>query len=243
MKTNILLIDMLTFLALGMYIEETKAQENFSLTGGVISTTQFHLQENFFGYNDIIKSLYGYDENLGITAKYAFGNLFSADATIANVEGDKQLNEGIDYGFGLTFTPIKGLLMRVYTEWKDNGKIDKTTSLNMAAFLGYKCEKFIVGAEYKHILKSIYMAEKDLFGYSIFASVKLTNFADLYVRFDDLFSKYNLNIAKVEHAALLGVQFRVNEKIKISPNFKMNIPKTSGLPYDYLGYINFSINL
>ncbi|MBQ3576662.1 MAG: hypothetical protein IJA28_04510, partial [Coprobacter sp.] len=94
---------------------------NFTINGGMISTTQFNMQEKFWGYRYIMKSYqdeykFGSSADLGISASYKFTNYFTADAIIVNGEGYKkfQTNKGLLYGLGLTFTPIENLKIRLY---------------------------------------------------------------------------------------------------------------------------------
>lgn len=52
------------------------------------------------------------------------------------------------------------------------------------------------------MLNASYTKGNDQFGYSIFGSVKVAKFADIYARFDDLHSNKDWNIAKDERAAV-----------------------------------------
>ena len=92
-----------------------------TLNGGLISTTQFNLQEKFWGYRYIMKSFqdeykFGSSADLGISAAYKFADWISADAIIVNGEGYKKIqkNNGLNYGLGVTLTPVKGFLIRLY---------------------------------------------------------------------------------------------------------------------------------
>ena len=68
--------------------------------------------------------------------------------------------------------------------------------------------------------------------------MKVANFADIYARFDDLYSNNDWNITKDERAAILGAQFKLGKYVKIAPNFRMNIPKADDANYTYSAYIN-----
>ena len=88
---------------------------NLTLNGGLISTTQFNFQEKFWGYRYIMKSFqdqykFGNSADLGISVAYKFADWVSADAIIVNGEGYKkiQVNDGLNYGLGVTLTPVKG---------------------------------------------------------------------------------------------------------------------------------------
>lgn len=89
---------------------------NMTLNGGLISTTQFSFQDKFWGYRYIMKSFqdqykFGSSADLGLSVAYKFADWISADAIIVNGEGYKkiQINDGLNYGLGVTLTPRQGL--------------------------------------------------------------------------------------------------------------------------------------
>lgn len=216
-----------------------------TLNGGLISTTQFNFQEKFWGYRYIMKSFqdeykFGSSADLGISAAYKFTEWLSADAIIVNGEGYKKIqsNEGFNYGLGVTLTPLKGLQIRLYGGLNQKGDAAKEDIANIAAFMGYQCKRFRIGAEYNYMTNTSYNDDADQNGYSVFASVKLTEYADLYARFDDLYSENDWNISKDEQAAIIGAQFKLGKYVKVAPNFRMDIPKSEGAKNNYYAYIN-----
>ena len=218
---------------------------NLTLNGGLISTTQFNFQEKFWGYRYIMKSFqdmykFGNSADLGISASYKFADWVSADAIIVNGEGYKKIQKGngFNYGLGATLTPVKGLQIRLYGGLNDSGEREKADVVNMAGFIGYKNEKFSLGAEYNHMLNASGKEGRDQFGYSVFGSVNLPKNVSLYARFDDLYSKDNWNISKDEQAAIIGAQFKLGKYVKIAPNFRVNIPKAEGAENKYSAYVS-----
>ena len=218
---------------------------NLTLNGGLISTTQFNFQEKFWGYRYIMKSFqdeykFGSSADLGISAAYIFAGWISADAIIVNGEGYKKIqkNEGLNYGLGVTLTPVKGFQIRLYGGLNECGEEGKRDTGNFAAFAGYKHEKFTIGAEYNYMMNASYNEDADQSGYSIFASVNLPKEISLYVRFDDLYSKNDWNKVKDESAAILGIQFKLGEYVKIAPDFRMAMPKADGVKNSYSACIN-----
>lgn len=218
---------------------------NFTLNGGLISTTQFNFQEKFWGYRYIMKSFqdeykFGSSADLGLSASYKFADWVSADAIIVNGEGYKKIqkNNGLNYGLGLTLTPVKGFQVRLYGGLNESGQDGKADIVNMAAFAGYKCDRFTIGAEYNHMLNASNTKGNDQFGYSAFASVKVAKNADIYARFDDLYSKNDWNISKDEQAAIIGAQFKLGKYVKVAPNFRMSMPKADGAKNEYSAYVN-----
>lgn len=218
---------------------------NLTLNGGLIPTTQFNFQEKFWGYRYIMKSFqdeykFGSSADLGLSATYRFADWVSADAIIVNGEGYKKIqkNDGLNYGLGLTLTPVKGLHIRLYGGLNESSEEGKKDIVNMAAFVGYKHERFTIGAEYNQMWNASYSDNADQSGYSIFASAKLSKLTDIYARYDDLNSKDDWNIAKDESAAIIGAQFKLGKYVKIAPNFRMNMPKADGAKNGYSAYVN-----
>lgn len=218
---------------------------DFTLNGGLISTTQFNFQEKFWGYRYIMKSFqdqykFGNSADLGISASYKFADWVSADAIIVNGEGYKkvQKNDGLNYGLGVTLTPVKGFQVRLYGGLNESGQEGKDDIVNMAAFAGYKCEMFTIGAEYNYMQNTSNKNYTDQYGYSVFASAKVSKKAEVYARFDELYSKNDWNIAKDEQAAIIGAQFKLGKYVKVAPNFKMNKPKADGADNKYSAYVS-----
>ena len=218
---------------------------NLTLNGGLISTTQFNFQEKFWGYRYIMKSFqdmykFGNSADLGISASYKFADWISADAIIVNGEGYKKIQKGngFNYGLGATLTPVKGFQIRLYGGLNDSGEKGKKGTVNMAGFVGYKCKRITIGAEYNHMLNASHNAGNDQFGYSVFGSVNVAKFADVYARFDDIYSKNDWNIAKDEQAAIIGAQFKLGKYVKVAPNFRVNIPKAEGAENKYSAYVS-----
>ena len=216
-----------------------------TLNGGLISTTQFNFQEKFWGYRYIMKSFqdeykFGSSADLGLSAAYEFADWISADAIIVNGEGYKKIqsNEGLSYGLGVTLTPVSGLQVRLYGGWNESGEDGKKDVANLAAFAGYKHEKFTLGAEYSQMWNASNQNDADQYGYSVFASVKLAKDTDLYARYDELCSKNDWNKAKDEQAAILGVQFKLGKYVKIAPNFRMSMPKADDAQNACSAYVN-----
>ncbi len=218
---------------------------NLTLSGGLISTTQFNFQEKICGDRYIMKSFqdqykFGNSADLGLSAAYKLADWITADAIIVNGEGYKKIqkNDGLNYGLGATFTPLNGLQIRLYGGINESGEEDKEDITNLAAFVGYKCNEFTIGAEYNYMANVSNKEDADLSGYSIFASVNLSKETSLFARFDDLHSKNDWNISKDESAAIFGAQFKLGKYVKVAPNFRMSMPKATGADNAYSAYIN-----
>ena len=218
---------------------------DLTLSGGLISTTQFNFQEKFWGYRYIMKSFqdqykFGNSADLGISAAYKFADWISADAIIVNGEGYKkvQKSDGLNYGVGLTMTPVKGFQIRLYGGLNEGAEDGKEDIVNMAAFMGYKCDRFSIGAEYNLMQNASNKKDADLSGYSIYATMNLSKETALYARFDELYSKDDWNKAKDEQAAILGAQFKLGKYVKVAPNVRMAMPKADGAKENYSAFVN-----
>lgn len=216
-----------------------------TLNGGMISTTQFGVQEKFWGYRYIMKSFqdeykFGSSADLGISASYKFNNWVSADAIIVNGEGYKivQVNDGLQYGLGATFTPVEGLTLRLYGSVEEAGVPGKIEEYTWAAFAGYKHKYFSLGAEYNIYQNAGFAKDKDQYGLSIYGSARVSNIVDIYARYDNLSSLNDWNILKDEDAAMLGAQFKVCNYVKIAPNVRMSIPLAPGADNHYSAYVS-----
>lgn len=216
-----------------------------TLTGGLISTIQFNMQEKFWGYRYIMKSFqdqykFGSSADLGVSASYKLADWLTADAIVVNGEGYKKIqkNDGLMYGLGATLTPVKGLSMRIYYGLNEGADDTKEDKQNLATFIGYKGEGFSLGAEYNLYKNDGNVKGNDLYGFSIYGSTKLNKKAEIYARYDNLSSKDDWNEAKDESAILAGLQFKLGKYVKIAPNFRMNIPKANGADNRYMGYVS-----
>lgn len=216
-----------------------------TLTGGLIPTTQFNFQEKFWGYRYIMKSFqdeykFGSSADLGLSVAYNLTDWASADVIIVNGEGYKkvQKSDGLNYGLGMTFTPLKELQLRLYGAVNESGIDGMKDIYNLAFFMGYKSAVFSLGAEFNYMDNSSNIADADVWGYSIYTSVKLSKKTELYARFDDLFSKNDWNISKDESASILGAQFKFGSYVMIAPNLRMAVPKKGGAGNNYAAYVN-----
>lgn len=188
---------------------------------------------------------FGSSADLGISVAYKFADWISADAIVVNGEGYKKIQkkDGLNYGVGVTLTPIKGFQIRLYGGINEGADDTQKDKLNLAAFAGYKGEKFTVGAEYNVMENASNKEGADQSGYSIFTSVKVAKNTELYARFDDLYSKDDWNISNDEQAAIVGAQFKLGKYVKLAPNFRFTSPKATGAENKYYAYVNFYFGL
>ena len=95
-----------------------------------------------------------------------------------------------------------------------------------------------MGAEYNLYKNDGNVKGNDLYGFSVYGSVKASKSTDIYARFDNLSSKDDWNEAKDESAVIAGLQFKLGKYVKIAPNFRMGMPKADGADNRYMGYVS-----
>lgn len=220
-----------------------------TINGGLIPTTQFNYQENFWGFRYVYNSFqdqygFGSSADLGISASYHFAKWIEADVIIANGEGFRrvQVEDGLLYGIGTTITPFRGMSFRLYASINE-GSDGAKDIVNYAMFAGYRHRYFSVALEYNIMRNSNRMAGKNLYGFSLYATGTLNRWLDIYARTDGLMSGDDWNEQNDEIAIIAGAQFKLGRYIKIAPNFRMAIPKADGVENRYYGYISCSFGL
>ncbi len=223
--------------------------KSLALNGGLIPTTQFNYQENFWGLRYVYSSFqdrykFGSSADLGFSASYRFARWISTDVIIANGEGFKQIqvNDGLLYGIGTTIMPFKGMSLRLYASLNEGANGTKDI-INYAMFAGYKHRYFSAALEYSIMRNSSRMAGKNLYGFSLYATGTLNRWLSIYARTDGLMSSDDWNEQNDEIAIIAGAQFKLGRFVKIAPNFRIFIPKANGIENRYYGYISCSFGL
>jgi hypothetical protein len=157
-----------------------------TLAGGMISTTQFNMQEKFWGYRYIYKSFqdqykFGSSADLGLMVAYKFADWVSADVIMTNGEGYKKVQGdlGFQYGLGLTFVPVEGLSVRLYGGLNDATAEGKSDVYNYAAFVGYKNKRFSLGGEFAMMQNSGNVEHRNQLGCSVYGSLKAHKIVDV----------------------------------------------------------------
>lgn len=228
---------------------------NFSLDAGLIGLKQFSVQEKFWGYRYILKSFldqygYGYSADMGLSVQYRINDLLTADATITNGEGYKKLNTDkyFRYGGGLSITPIKELIFRLYYDRhdKDPDNLTHEKSKQIASFFaGYQNQAFSLGGEYLRMFHPQFRDDRNQHGYSAYTTIKLPGDFQLFGRWDysasnkDYDNPLDVWNPGDQQMAILGVQYAPVKGVKLAPNFRMVAPKND----DALYYITVNLSL
>ncbi len=218
---------------------------NLTLSGGLIPTTQFGMQEKFWGYRYTYKSFqdqygFGSSADLGISATWQPLSWMSVDGIIVNGEGFKriQAEDGMLYGIGSTYTPFKGMNIRLYSSINEQVGAGKKNIWNHSAFAGYQHDRFSIGAEYNFIKNFNGVDDANRYGYSVYGRVAATDKMELFARFDDIFSKDDWNEKNDERVVLVGAQWKLGKYVKLAPNFRLSMPKADGADNGYAGYLS-----
>lgn len=221
-------------------------KDKLTLNAGLISTTQFNYQEKFWGHRYVMKSFqdeykYGSSADLGLSASYQWADWIATDVILVNGEGYKkiQVDDGLNYGVGVTLTPVKGLSVRLYGGMNEVASSDGQKDVfNFASFVGYQCKAFRIGAEYNLMQNSQFTDGADVSGISLYSSVNIKKIASVFARYDNQFSKHDWNKEKDESTITLGSEFKIGKYVKIAPNLRMAIPKADGAKNAYAGYVS-----
>ncbi len=218
---------------------------DWTLNGGLISTTQFNMVEKHWGYRYLYKSFqdeykFGSSADLGVSAAWKAADWLSLDAIVTNGEGYKKIQsgDGLAYGLGATFTPLKGLSVRLYAGLNEQMAEGAENVMNYSAFVGYKAECFSFGAEYNIMENEKGVEDRNKSGFSVYGTFKANDKSEIFARFDDLSSKDDWNKSKDESVLLIGAQFKCGKYVKIAPNFRMTMPKADGAKEMYAGYVS-----
>ncbi len=209
----------------------TWKRNNLKISFGMIGTNTFKVQESFWGYRYIWKSFMdqyklGSSADIGVSGSYTFNDWLSADASIINGEGYKKVNVGQHqrYTLGVTAKPTDWLLLRIYGDtFKDN---DYHTAQTLAFFAGYTNKYFKIGAEYNLQFEENEMPigatnpilDSEVNGFSIYGTGNICDKFNVFARYDD----YN---ESDKSRYIVGVEYKINKFIKLSPNYQVSNQK------------------
>lgn len=224
--------------------------KGLTLNGGLISCTQFGVQEKFWGHRYVMKSFqdvykFGNSADLGISVAYDFAPWISADAIVVNGEGYKklQIKDGLQYGLGLTVRPLKSLTLRLYGGMNEGKLPGQQDVYNVAGFAGYAHPAFAVGVEYNGQYNAGFAEDADRQGVSAYGQVKCCQWLDVFGRYDFVESRRKASKEKDEQTVLLGAEFKLGKYVKLSPNFRLSLPKASDADNEYAAYLSCSFGI
>lgn len=201
--------------------------DNLELRFGVIPTSQFRLQEKFWGHRYVEPTFmdvyhFGPEADLGASLAWTFSPVIQMDVSVLNGEGYQKLQQdsALQYTAGLTIQPAKNLYARFYFDHLKRGVSQNTYS----AFLGYAGSKVTAGLEYNYQLAHANVNDQNRSGISLYATMPLKHHSNLFVRYDKLWSSRNdgaldgWDVLSDGRLYLAGIEFHPVKGITISPN-------------------------
>ena len=219
-----------------------------TIEAGMIGLQQFKLQETYWGHRYIYKSFQdwtkmGTSADLGGMVSYEFFDMLSADITIRNGEGYKllQSDKALNTALGITLTPIKGLVIRGFYDYIDISGPQYTIS----SFIGYKNDIVSLGAEHNVQLNHGNVTDRNLKGFSFYASVNVTEKIELFARFDNLDSNQlegeteNWNLGKDGNLVISGIEYSPIKSIQVAIDYQGYLYTDSDKDSKNLVYLNF----
>jgi hypothetical protein len=225
-------------------------QGNFAASFGMIATTQFKVSEKIWGLRYLEKSFqdaykFNSSADIGFNIDYQFADFMSADFSVINGEGYKNLqsDEFLRPGFGVTANPAKQITARVFVDYM--GK--DTVQQSLATFLAYADKRLVLGAEYNYQRNYDMMDGQDIYGTSFYATYMPTEKVKFLARFDDLRSKTpkgkteNWNLNKDGQLMIAGVELNPVKGVKIAPNLRVWNPARESSPSTTYVYLNLEL--
>ena len=228
----------------------TWKHKRLTLAAGLISTTQFQLQNKSWNKRYIQKTFqdeykFGHSADLGVSIGYAFTSRFSADAILTNGDGYKkiELKDGLHYGLGITFKPIEGWVIRAYGSLNETDDKSLKDVYNLSFFTGYRYKGWSIGGEYNYMFNAQNQMGKHRSGASAFTDLQVHRKIALYAKWDYVLSKDNWNLEKDGMAGIIGADFMLGKYVRLSPNFRIWSPADKSASKEYYAYLNFAFFL
>lgn len=239
--------------------------KGFNINVGQIGLMQFSIQEKYWMHRYVLKSFQDLNKmassvDLGITAEYEFNPYISADLSLTNGEGYKKVkkNNSTRYAAGLNLHPTKNTILRIYTDIYNESEdmrdalpsgitgIDYKNQYTLSLFAGYQDKIISGGIEYNRIYNKGFIEKKDYYGYSAYASGKLSNKWRGFARYDLMDSNNPAAFTSPWNSLdgqlmMIGLEFQPLKQLKIAPNFR-NINADRAKAEQYL-FINVEFNL
>ena len=224
-------------------------RNGFTINGGMIQTTQSALQEKIWAKRYIMMVFhdqykFGSSADLGFSMEYKFTDWVKADFIMVNGEGYKKIqsNKGFLYGLGATFNPTKEFYIRLYADLNNSRLEGKSNIYGYSALMAYKNDKFTVSGEFNMMQNYKNAKDQNLLGCSVFGSAKVHKLIEVYGRYDLITSNKNWNADNDKHAIIAGFEYQPCKYVKLSPNFRMDIPQHGG-DNKYMAYLNCCFQL
>ncbi|MDR1882345.1 MAG: porin [Prevotella sp.] len=239
--------------------------KGFNVSAGQIGLMQFSVQEKYFMHRYVMKSFQDLNKmapsvDLGFTVGYTFNDLVSADISLTNGEGYRNVKKdnSMRYAAGLNLYPVKNVIFRIYADMYNDDETQRDAlpagitgtkyrdQYSLSLFAGYQDRKISGGVEYNRVYNKGFIDKKDYYGYSAYASAKIAPKWRAFARYDlmdssgpdNFISPWNNSDGQL---MMVGAEFQALKQLKIAPNFR-NINADRSKAEQYF-FINMEINL
>jgi hypothetical protein len=224
------------------------SKDNLNIAFGITSTRLFDFQQKFWGKRYIANTYqslngYGFVADLGVAMDYKFNDIFKADFTLMNGEGysELQLDNSVKTSAGLTITPVKQLVMRLYG---DIARPDGIWQCTLLGFAGFKNNITTIGIEatYKSNLDKI--EGHNSWGLSGTGAITILKNTELFARYDYSTSvtapgdTNHWNYLMDGDFAVFGLQYTFSQNVKMALNYQGTYPDSPTHQISDLIFIN-----
>jgi len=220
-----------------------QANSWLKLTGGIFGLTQFKVQEKFWGYRYLAKSLedeykFGSSADVGFMAAMKLTDGLTLDIFAVNGEGYQKLQDPSGknrYGVNLIYKPTKNFILKAYYDTMKGIDVDdeneNTIVSNIGFFAGFIIkDKFKIGGEYGLLQNGENYRDpakgKDLKGMSFYSTYTINKRWNVFGRWDNLSSNtlpgemMDWNISKDNSTYIAGVEFKPIKGVNTSINYR-----------------------
>ncbi len=243
----------------------TWKEDGLKINLGLTGLLQFSKQEEYWKHRYVLKSFQDLNKmapsvDMGFTVEYDFTHFLSADFSLTNGEGYKNISKdnSTRYALGLGIKPLDNFLLRVYADVYNQSRdmrdgipegvenTDYKNQYTLSFLAGYQNQRISFGAEYNRLYNKGFIENKDYYGCSFYASVKANPKWSVFARYDWMDSKIPAGFTSPWNNTdgqlmIAGVEFKPVKQLKIAPNIR-NINPDRKKSEQYI-FMNFEFNL
>ncbi len=224
--------------------ELTWSGKGFKVAGGIIKTQNYALKESAWGHRYIMASyenIYNFapSADFGVRAAYDINDMLSADVSITNGKGHKiyEFTNNCRYGVGVTAKVTDNITLRgFYDHYSDDGS--GRDQINSSLFVGYKMDKFRIGAEYNYLVNYGFVDGVDMHGGSIHSTYDIIKTLNVFARYDR-FTTTDSSSTKPNNVFTVGVDYSPLKWLSVSPNLLVSQDGSDS----YGSYLNLNLQI
>ena len=197
--------------------------------GQLLSTQYLTLIDPFWGYRYVDVTMQekyrlGNPADFGIQADLRTGDKLLHQFSVVNGEGPfryQDLNSAFIYSYNIQFTPVEGLLIKVYADYgpSPDTAATKDDKVVVSGFAGFKNERIRIGAEVDHVMNYAWNKDQDVTAFSVFGGWNFHEKWDVLARYDYLITKMPEETTRAGYL-IAGVQYEPVKLFTTSINFR-----------------------